>query len=355
LKENMRIQQIKIISNLQIHHADDNICIGASTENILQSTDNGKTWELLGRIRTNLRNLVCLRFSLYSRLTRSGIYNILPLSKERLLVVGNHQIYCLDRKNQTVCSVHGFRRGKRLLCNSVCIVPDDGVYYGEYWSNTERDPVHIYRSDNGNKWEIFYTFPKNQVRHVHALEFDPFTKKLWITTGDKDCESMIAFFNDSFSKLEIVGSGSQQWRTLTLLFTESAVFWGTDDPDGHNKIWKIDRNSKQVTDIAEVIGPVYYGKKVGNHLLFATSVEHGTGNQDGYAHLYGINPKGNCNELAKWKRDIWHTHWWLGPNLFGHSIVEFASGQLQGNRFWITTKSIQGGLKSILYDIDGER
>lgn len=341
----MRLQQIKSISNLQIHYADDNVCIGANAGNIMHSTDNGKTWERLGIIPTNPLNLFCLRFSLYRRLTRRGIHNILPLSKERLLIVGNRQIYCLDRKEQQIRPVHSLRRGTRLLRNSVCVTPDHGVYFGEYWSNVERDLVHIYHSDNGDKWKIVYTFPQNQIRHIHALEFDPFTQKIWIATGDMDHECRIAFLNNSFSELEVIGSGSQQWRTLAILFTEDAVFWGTDNPDGHNKICKYERSSKQVTDIAEVIGPVYYGKKAGDFLLFATTVEHGTGNQDGYAHLYGIDLEGNCNELVKWKKDRWHPYW------FGYGVIEFANGRLPDNRFWITTKSIQGSLKSILYEI----
>jgi len=341
----MSIHQIDNVPNIQVHYSEESACIGARGGNIIESTDHGRTWETLGTVPTNLANLFYLRFSLYRRLTRRGICNVYPLGRMRFLFVGNHQICLLNKKTQRARPVHTLR-GRRLLRSSVCVTPEHGVYYGEYWSNRRREPVHIYHSEDGDRWEILHTFSENQIRHVHAIEFDPFTHKLWIATGDEDREAAILISDWSLSEIEVVGSGNQKWRTSSLLFTEDAVYWGSDDPDGINHIWKYERDSKATSRIAEVTGPVYYGKVVGNRLFFATTAEYGTGNQDGYVHLYGFDLEGDCHELMKWEKDSLHPCW------FGYGVIEFAGGHVAEDQFWITTKSTRGGLKSILLGVE---
>jgi hypothetical protein len=111
---------------------------------------------------------------------------------------------------------------------------DDGAfYYGEYFRNCQRGPVFVYRSlGDGKNWEPIYRFSSGEIRHIHSLQFDPYSKSLWITTGDNDHECMIGYFikKEGAVKLYKVGSGSQKWRAVSLLFTKDEVLCGTDSP-----------------------------------------------------------------------------------------------------------------------------
>ncbi len=97
--------------------------------------------------------------------------------------------------------------------DGIVCVNDSVIYFGEYFQNTERTKVSIYKSKNsGRSWEIAYEFKPDQIGHIHAIQKDPYTDKLWISSGDKDTESMIAYTEDEFKSMVIVGQGSQIWR-----------------------------------------------------------------------------------------------------------------------------------------------
>ncbi len=68
-------------------------------------------------------------------------------------------------------------------------------------------------------------------RHIHVLSEDPYTGHLWMGTGDENEESSVWVSKDKGETFELVGSGSQRWRTLSFIFTEQFVFFNTDSPE----------------------------------------------------------------------------------------------------------------------------
>ncbi len=112
------------------------------------------------------------------------------------------------------------------------------LFIGEYFnnggpiSNRDRTNVRVYASkDNGATWHVAHEFPPRQIRHVHSIQQDPYTGKVWICTGDFNEESMIAWTTDDFKTLNEIGKGSQIWRTCQLAFSQDSLFWGTDTSD----------------------------------------------------------------------------------------------------------------------------
>lgn len=167
-----------------------------------------------------------------------------------------------------------------ILPSGLC-VHEDTIYVGEYPLDRERPPRLLASSNNGNDWRIATTF---ESRHIHAVQTDPFTGDLWITTGDTDKESMIVRIVDG--NLEIIGTGSQLWRAVELVFTPSAILWGMDCPYAdENCIVKIDRDDldsaePSVETLRTVSSPVYYAKTIEidgeHHVFFSTAIEPAT-------------------------------------------------------------------------------
>src|SRR5690606_32225381 len=110
---------------------------------------------------------------------------------------------------------------------ALCTV-EDTVYYGEYRSNggfsgdSERTPIHVWRSTKGDTFEKAWQF--TNVRHIHAISHDPFTNRIWVTTGDRDEESALWYTDDNFATLHKFIGGSQQYRAIQLLFTEAHIY-----------------------------------------------------------------------------------------------------------------------------------
>ena len=77
---------------------------------------------------------------------------------------------------------------------------DNTVYYGEYFQNSGRQEVNILRSGGiKQEWKSAFEFKPGEIRHIHAIQRDPYTGKLWVCTGDADEESFIAWSSAWFA------------------------------------------------------------------------------------------------------------------------------------------------------------
>ncbi len=182
----------------------------------------------------------------------------------------------------------GIRDGRGVLPQGMTADDHGTFYYGEYFRNLERGPVFVYRStDDGKNWEVAHRFNSGEIRHIHALQFDPYTQALWIATGDDDHEAMIAYSMDQAETFHKVGSGSQNWRAVSLLFTKNTVFWGTDSAAYQNWIFRLDRKNGDVIPVCKVDGPIYYSTKLSDGtLIMARVVEGGKGEWDDMVSIW---------------------------------------------------------------------
>ncbi|MFB6197976.1 MAG: glycosyl hydrolase [Halobacteriaceae archaeon] len=109
-----------------------------------------------------------------------------------------------------------------LLPTSVCSY-GDRIFLAEY---TFGDiPARILVSDdNGTTWETY--LETRDHRHFHGVFRDPYEDSLWASAGDANEESAIGRLRNG--RFNIVGNGSQLWRTVEMTFTPSRIIWGMD-------------------------------------------------------------------------------------------------------------------------------
>lgn len=164
-----------------------------------------------------------------------------------------------------------------VLPTSVCH-QDGETYLGEYPLDAEEPPRILRSTDRGATWESLCSLPS--VRHVHALQVDPYTGDLWVTTGDADEECMIGRLRGG--DVEPIGGGSQAWRAVELVFTPSAILWGMDCAYADaNRIFALDRDDLEddPTRVHAVPDSVYYGESIEvdgtTWAVFATAAETG--------------------------------------------------------------------------------
>jgi len=202
--------------------------------------------------------------------------------------------------------------GRGILSNGLLSLKDGSVYFGEYFRNPGRkEEVHIYKSpDNGQTWSVVFTFEPGSIRHVHALQEDPFTGRLWVCTGDYDQEAMIGWSDNGYGKIHQIGSGSQIWRTTQLVFTEEAVFWGSDSGSVELAgVYRWDRLSGEVERVHKTAGGILFGTRLqGGSMVFSTDREGFENELDKKTRLILLNEKGQSTEIecGTWK------HWKKG-------------------------------------------
>lgn len=217
--------------------------------------------------------------------------NVWPLSASDLLATVGRQLFVSDDGGQD------WEPADRLPPSSgpMGVLPPAVEYYGgttylgEYPLDTRATPRVRTSRDGGRSWSTAAALP--DVRHVHAVQRDPYSGEVWVTTGDTDPESRIGRLRDG--AVETVGSGSQRWRAVELAFTPTAVLWGMDCVYADaNLIFKLPRDEVDAPDptpevVHQVAGSVYYSAtfSVGGTqwVAFSTAMEAGadsTGPQD---------------------------------------------------------------------------
>lgn len=255
-------------------------------------------------------------FRLAQRLLRFMVTNVVPLGNGDLFVTFDKSVGIIrDGKFQ---ELRGLVRPCRVL-RSACAIDENGdIYFGEYLANDERGQMRIYRYSQGdNKLEVVYTFPSNSIKHIHGLYFDEFTRSIFCLTGDNESECQILRSFNGFKTTEIIGQGDETWRAVSVLFDADHFYYGTDAEFRMNHLYKVNRLSLKREILGEVGGTVFYSKRMGDDLYFTTTAENAPSQKENVASVWNVDAEGNCEEVVKFKKDIWH------PTLFMFGTIHF--------------------------------
>jgi hypothetical protein len=136
------------------------------------------------------------------------------------------------------------------------------VYFGEYLNGHDR-AIRIFRIDVTRPVvETCWSFPREEIKHVHAIHYDRFRNRLWICTGDLDHESAFYYTDDEFGSVHRFAGDDQTWRAIAVLFDEKGMEWGMDAGKDApamaiNKIYRYDFDSGLRTEKAIIYNPAY--------------------------------------------------------------------------------------------------
>ena len=213
------------------------------------------------------------KFKILSRLFRLGVRLAVPLSEDKILVVFNKLFFEVSIFDKSYEVVFNLPRGNRPLSIAKvdCIDGfDNTLYFGEYFSNLQRDKVNVYKRLPDGCWVIVYTFPEDTIEHIHAIIPDNYRECLWILTGDFDKASGIWMVKDNFNEVKPILVNNQKFRACVAFPEQEGLVYATDSQFEKNSIRLLRKNNGEwVSDfICEINGPAIYGCKVKNDLFF---------------------------------------------------------------------------------------
>jgi hypothetical protein len=315
----MDITSETISPHLRIQTIFDGILISSRGYSIFKSNDFGKTWFLSGTLPVPGHKKFLSKSGTMSKALRIGIHQIKQIHNGKILISCDNGFFLSDQSLSDFHRINLNSHSFQLLDHNFCET-SKFTYFGEYFYNFKKNKVNIFRTSDGEKWEIIYSFPKKSVKHIHLLQFDPFTEKIWFSTGDADSECIFGYANDDFSDIEIVGKNDQDWRCLELIFTPEKVYWGTDNPDGQNWLISLDRHTHTLQKIAPFNGPVYNLKRFFSGYIVMTATEGGRGERDNRAHVLFTTDL----EKSPWEDCISYKKDWM-PLIFGFGRLYFAA------------------------------
>lgn len=258
------------------------------------------------------------KFYLTRRLFRAEITNLYNLNDSTDILIAKNGIFKRKEGSNEFHKVFNIPRGSRPM--NLCVDnKNDSLYFGEYFSNFEKNEVHIYCSnDNGSNWQIAYTFPKGNINHIHGLFYDNYTDYIWVITGDRDNECIIGYTDDSFNSFHEVFRGGQEFRTCNLMFYEKEIIFVTDSQYIKNEIKSFNRITLEIKSLFQINGSGIYGGQINNLVFVSSTIEPSKVNFDNYAHLYISKNQGkDWEDIQKYKKDIWN------KTLFQFGSIQF--------------------------------
>ncbi len=295
-----------------------------SSKNALYfSDDRGDSFKKIAEVPCSPVLRILGHYRLPRKALRLGIRGMRKLKSGTVLVIANKALFRYN--NDRFEQVYFFRKGFGPLRQGWCEDDQGNCYLSEYFINPDRTtPVQLSKStDDGQTWHAVHTYPN--VRHIHLVQMDPYTRSIWVGTGDRDHESAISFSNDGGATWTPIGSGDQMFRAVSLIFTEDHIYWGTDAPTRQNHIYRYHRLDQKVERLAPVSSPVHYSTILKSGIkLFGTAAEGKSEGEsaawDNKAHIWGSENGTDWQDLISWEKDIW-------PHIVGFGRFYFPSGE----------------------------
>lgn len=310
-KKNKLFEVGKVFSNIKILEVNSKLIIGASGYKIFKFINGRKYYfsEL-----EDLKYGLLARCWVTRRLFRAEIQFFKSLKNNSGICIAKNGIFLLNKLSGRFEKVFQVARGSRPL--NLCEDLEGNLFFGEYFNNKDRDQVHVYSSkDLGKTWDIVYTFETNTIRHIHAVQADPFTGYIWIVTGDNDGECIIAYTRDGFRTIDIVAQGGQEYRSCRLLFFRDFIVYGTDSPLMENYIIKMNRSDFSIEKLQKVQGSVINACQNENICLISTAVEPSTINRDRKVYLWYSENGYEWNQIFAVKKDLFNMTYFQFGNL----------------------------------------
>lgn len=298
------------------------VCIAAKGYRLYTyNLENGKLY-FFSRL-SDRKNDVLARFKLTRRLFRAEIRSIYHFQNDTWMCIAKRGIFRYNKETNLFEKCCDIEKGSRPM--NLCQGNDGTIYYGEYCYNPQRNPMRIFCSkDNGDTWEVAYTFGYGEINHIHGIFNDPFTGRTWVATGDDDKACIFGYTDDGFKTLIKQFEGSQQYRVCVPLFTEKEIIFATDSQYEQNYIRSINRETGEVKNLQAIQGSGIYAAQNGKLMMVSTTVEPSNVNKDQSSHLWYSWDGHNWKELISFEKDcLPKTYFQFGsirfPNYEGES------------------------------------
>ena len=258
-----------------------------------------------------------------SRFFRLGIRTAETIDEDNIVFCVGNYLYELNISTKFLSN--GFFCGEGIRPLSFTTVSnvgdfDDGIYFGGYLNNMDKNPVCIYHRTGIDQWVKVYSFPNGSINHVHNIVPDSYRNCLWIFTGDFGEASAIWKVTDNFKKVERVVCNDQKFRGCVAYALPDGLLYATDAPFADDYIYIMNTDTYEVKEVLPIAGSCIYGCRWKDKYVFSTTVEgdgrdmsriewlftrkRGAGIKDDYVHMYIGNMNEGFKEIYKEIKDF---------------------------------------------------
>ena len=226
---------------------------------LYESLDGGETWDEIGKLDVDVANgeaITCI----YVEPLEQTLYAIKKVGNSR---PKEYELISYDISTPDFRKIGTLDIGKKYAhasSHNFDSAYQKGTYhaytiFAEYGTGNDVE-MYVWKTKNkGATWEKVFTKGarggNGEIKHFHCVQIDPFTKDIWLASGDTDDEAKIWKSIDEGETWQELFSGSQQTRTLGFVFEKDVIYYGMDSPTKEfpSNIYKIDRNTMQKVSV----------------------------------------------------------------------------------------------------------
>lgn len=235
------------------------------------------------------------------------------------VAIRNSHIYIYNAETEEWSESETKLNCRNPMYNAILNV-EGNLYIGEYGKPNGIGKRILMSIDDGHTWTCVHQFMPDEIRHIHALLWDKYEKRIWIFTGDFNPEPQVFKADKDFRIFERVGGGTQEWRSCHAIFSEKYVDWMMDCPLETVHHIRLDRESGEISVGQSFAGPVWFAYQYGNMTFAASSQEVGPSHIDKKLHLY------QSVDLINWKEISTFEHDGLPKGLFRFGVMTLVRG-----------------------------
>lgn len=155
------------------------------------------------------------------------------------------------------------------------------IVVAEYAIGQAADAKAYLSTDYGDSWTVIRTLEPD-ADHIHAVKYDPYTGKLWLTWGD--AIEAIEYSDDDGASWHVVTTSSEE-QVVDMVFTETAVIFASDATTGRALLRLYDKRTGTLSRLIPAEFP-YLANVYAIHI-----------DQNGVLWLYANN-EGNSNRYS---------------------------------------------------------
>ncbi len=332
---NWKVERMPALDGYTVEWSEKGNYLLSRRNVVYRSTDLKTPFETVATVAAPVWKSAAAVLRPVQRLLRFSVTNVVPLGNGDVFVTFDKALGVI--RGGKYLALKGLTRPCRVLRGACAVDRDGSVYFGEYLANEERGPMRVYRYRPGeDSVETAYEFPAGSIKHVQGIYRDPFTESLVCLTGDNDPECRMLRTSDGFETLEEIGAGDETWRAVSILFADDALYYGMDAEYRNNLVFRLMRDSGERTALGEVSGTVFYSKRVGDDLFFATTAENAPSQKENVAAIWHVDGSGGLSEVAKFAKDRWH------PTLFQFGTVQFPNFKESSDELYFSLVGVRG-------------
>ena len=107
-------------------------------------------------------------FRLSRRALRLDKCNVVSV-EDGLVIIRQGKVYHYSESQDELKQTLSLKHCRNVLHQSIAVINNNMLFFGEYGNNSSRKEMPIYRSlDGGKNWETVFVFPAGKIKHIHG-------------------------------------------------------------------------------------------------------------------------------------------------------------------------------------------